>query len=398
MRMTKKISALLLLLTMVFSGAAAQDSDPIKVGAIFDLSGETREVSQPYAQGVAAYVEFVNQNGGVNGRALQLLAVDGEYDVTRAEQLYGQLVNEGVVAVMGWGTEEALALASRAARDQVPFIPASSSEALNDPSGFAPYNFLIAPTYGDQLVAMMFYMQKLWEAEGNSAADMRIALFYHDSGFGTDPIAAGEEFARQARIGGLLTIPMWSEARDFTAELQQADDYGITHIIIQNLPRPAAQLVANIIGFFGAITPGHVGCLNWCANEQFVALARDNAEDVLGAMPFTPPNVTVNGQQDAEDFLDSKGLSLDDASVHFTQGWAAMSVLVSAITQTSDAGQQITGLNIRASLESMKNIDTGGLLAPLTFSADDHRGTRALSIYVVQDGEWQPSSKVLDLR
>ena len=396
--MTKKLSVVLCLLLIVFGGAAAQDSEPIKIGAIFDLSGETSEVGTPYAQGVNAYIDFVNENGGINGQPLELRAGDGAYDATRAEQLYGQLAAEGVVAIMGWGTEESLALASRAASDQIPFISASSSEELNDPSGFAPYNFLIAPTYGDQLVAMIFHMLELWEAEGNSAADMRIALFYHDSDFGTDPIAAGEEFVRQSRIGGILAIPMWSEARDFTAELQQADDYGITHIIIQNLPGPAAQLVSNITGFFGGITPGRVGCLNWCADEQFVELAGSAAENVLGAIPFAPTSVSVRGQEEAEGFLEARGQTLEDASLHFTQGWATMSVLVMAIEQTSSAGQAITGANIRAALESMQNVDTGELIAPVSFSADDHRGTRALAIYVVQNGEWQPSSNVLDLR
>ena len=396
--MTKKLSVLLVLLMLVIGGAAAQDGEPIKIGAIFDLSGETSEVGTPYAQGMKAYIEFVNENGGINGQPLELLAGDAAYDVRRAEQLYGQLAAEGVVAVMGWGTEESLALAGRAASDQIPFLSASSSEELNDPSGFAPYNFLVTPTYGDQLVAMIFHMLELWEDEGFSAADMRIALFYHDSDFGSDPITAGEEFARQSRIGGILAVPMWSEARDFTAELQQADDYGITHIIIQNLPAPAAQLARNITGFFGGITPGTVGCLNWCANEQFVELAGEAAENVLGAIPFAPTSVSVNGQQDAEDFLEERGQSLEDATLHFTQGWATMSVLVAAIEDTSNAGQAITGANIRAALESMRNFETGGLLAPLTFSADDHRGTRALAIYVVQNSEWRPSSNMLDLR
>lgn len=396
--MTKKLSVLLCLLLIIFGGAAAQDGEPIKIGAIFDLSGETSEVGTPYAQGMNAYIDFKNENGGINGRPVELLAGDAAYGVRRAEQLYAQLAAADVVAIMGWGTEESLALASRAASDQIPFISASSSEELNDPSGFAPYNFLIAPTYGDQLVAMMFHMLELWEDEGNSAADMRIALFYHDSDFGSDPIAAGEEFARQARIGGLLTVPMWSEARDFTAELQQADDYGITHIIIQNLPRPAAQLVTNITGFFGGITPGRVGCLNWCANELLIELAGDAAENVLGAIPFVPTSVSVDGQQDAEDFLEERGQTLEDATLHFTQGWATMSVLVTAIEQTASAGQEITGANVRAALESMRNVDTGELLAPVSFSADDHRGTRALAIYVVRNGEWQASSNLLDLR
>lgn len=395
--MLKKFSVVLML-ALFASGAFAQDGGTIRIGALFDLSGESSDVGTPYAQGVAAYVDTLNRSGGINGREVELLGADTAFDVDTAIDFYDQLSAAGVVAVMGWGTEEALALASGAARDQIPFIPASSSELLNDPSGFAPYTFMIAPSYGDQLVAMMFHMLELWADDGFSAADMRVAIFYHDSEFGIDPVAAGEDFARAAGVGGVLPIPMRSGARDFSAELQQADDYGITHIIIQNLPRPAAQLVDSITGFFGGIGPGRVGCLNWCANEQLIAFAGDAAENVLGAMPFTPTSVRVPGQADPADYLRNQNVTLNDASLHFTQGWATMSIVARAIESVADAGLEVTGPNIRSALERMSDVETGDLLSPVSFAPDDHRGTRSLTIYAVRNGEWTPSSDMLDLR
>ncbi|KXK51399.1 MAG: branched chain amino acid ABC transporter substrate-binding protein [Chloroflexi bacterium OLB13] len=244
--MMKRVIVLLAVCAMLIVGSAgAQDGEPIKIGAVFDLSGATGDVGTPYANGVIAYVAALNESGGINGRPIELISADYAYSVETAEQLYAQFVAEGVVVFMGWGTGDTLALVSRIAEDEIPFISASYSASLNDPNGTAPYNFLIATTYGDQLEIMMMYMLEQWEAEGNSAADMRIAVFHHDSPFGTDPLAQGDEYAASAGIGGVLHIPMPRGATDFTAELQQADDFGVTHIIVQNVSSPAALLAQN---------------------------------------------------------------------------------------------------------------------------------------------------------
>ncbi|MCC6567587.1 MAG: ABC transporter substrate-binding protein [Chloroflexi bacterium] len=397
--MMKRVIVLLAVCAMLIVGSAgAQDGEPIKIGAVFDLSGATGDVGTPYANGVIAYVAALNESGGINGRPIELISADYAYSVETAEQLYAQFVAEGVVVFMGWGTGDTLALVSRIAEDEIPFISASYSASLNDPNGTAPYNFLIATTYGDQLEIMMMYMLEQWEAEGNSAADMRIAVFHHDSPFGTDPLAQGDEYAASAGIGGVLHIPMPRGATDFTAELQQADDFGVTHIIVQNVSSPAALLAQNAFDFFGGAGMVHFGCLNWCADELFVSRAGEAAEGVLGAIPFTPTTVEVEGQEGPRAFLEAQGQTLEEASLHFSQGWAAMDVMAEAIRRTLDAGLELTGPNIRATLETFEDYETGGLLAPVSFSPEDHRANRALKIYQVENGIWVAASDLIDLR
>ncbi len=393
--MFKKSLILLVVLSWAIAGGVSAQSDPIRIGAIFDLSGSTSDVGRPYAEGVAAYVDFVNSNGGINGREIELLGADSGNSVNTAVSIYRQAVAQGAVAVMGWGTDDTQALVGEAADDGIPFISASYSDSLDDPNGDAPYNFVIATTYGDQIELLMEYMVELWEDDGNSAADMSVAIFYDDSAFGVDPLRQAAEAADWLGLGGALSLRMPRGATDYTAELQQADDYGVTHVVIQSTTGPAAVLVRNINDFFGGSVV--VGCLNWCANEQFVARAGGAAEGVLGAMPFTPTSVQVAGQDDPREYLAARGLSLTDTTLNFTQGWAAMSLLVEAITQVSDAGSEVSGPNIRAALESFDEVDTGTLLPPVSFSPNDHSGTSALVIYVVENGEWVESSGLLDL-
>lgn len=398
--MLRKVSILLVLCLLVgsFGIAAAQEAtgEPIKVGAIFDLSGATGDVGTPYANGVIAYVDWLNSNGGINGRPIELISQDYAYSVETAENLYTQFVDQGVVVFMGWGTGDTLALVGRITEDEIPFISASYSGGLNDPQGEAPYNFLIATTYGDQLVIMMMHMLDKWVEAGNDPADMRVAIFHNDSPFGTDPIPDGEAFAEEAGIGAVLAIPMPRGATSFDAEIQQADDFGVTHVIVQNVSSPAALLAANLEAN-GLMDFIEFGCLNWCADELFVQLAGDAAEGALGAIPFTPTTVEVPGQEIPREYLGGQE-ELEEATLHFTQGWAAMDVMAEAIRRTLDAGMELTGPNIRQSLETIENYETGGILAPVTFTAEDHRSTRALNIYRVEDGVWVQDSELIDLR
>lgn len=398
-----KYSRLVLMLMLLFvsvvgmTTAQEADGEPIKVGAVFDLSGATGDVGTPYAEGVIAYVDWLNSNGGINGRPIELISQDYAYSVETAENLYTQFVGEGVVVFMGWGTGDTLALVGRIAEDEMPFISASYSAGLNDPQGEAPYNFLIATTYGDQLVIMMMHMLDKWVADGNDPADMNVVVFHNDSPFGTDPLPDGEAYAEEAGIGSFNGIPMPGGATDYTAELQRADDLGVTHIIVQNVSSPAALLARNALEFFGSMDFIEFGCLNWCADELFIELAGEASEGALGAIPFTPTTVEVPGQEIPREYLGGQE-ALEEATLHFTQGWAAMDVMTEAIRRTLDEGMELTGPNIKASLESLEGYETGGILAPVTFTEEDHRSTRALRIYRVEDGIWVEDSDLIDLR
>ena len=74
-------------LTACGGGGGGGDAAPIKVGAIFDLTGATGDVGTPYSEGVKGYIEWLNANGGVEGRQIDLISADYAYKVDQAEQL-----------------------------------------------------------------------------------------------------------------------------------------------------------------------------------------------------------------------------------------------------------------------------------------------------------------------
>ncbi len=363
------------------TAGTAASGEPIKIGAIFDLTGATADVSKPYSQGVIAFVDWKNANGGVAGRPIELISQDYGYDTAKAEELYTQFVGEGVVAFSGWGTGDTEALKTKISDDKLPFISGSYSAALANPAE-TPYNFLTAPTYSDQLVVAMKWALEDWKAKGNTGAP-KFAYLINDSPFGRSPLADGTAFAEANGVAAPLEVPSTKGATDLTPQLTQIKDSGANYVFIQNTAAPASLALKNAKTL--GLTTQFV-CLNWCANELLVKLAGADAEGVVGAIPFSPAGA---GAEAALAFAKEKGIDFGGADSSFVQGWTAMSILVAGIDKTAADGKELTGENIKASLETLNNFDTGGVTQPITFSATDHAGSKALKVFQVKGGKWE---------
>jgi branched-chain amino acid transport system substrate-binding protein len=364
------------------------EAEPIKVGAIHDLTGPTSDVGTPYAEGLKAYVAWRNENGGINGRPLELISADYGYAVDVAEQLYTQYVGEGVVAFQGWGTGDSEALRSRIAADKIPFMSASYSANLLDMEA-APYNFMIGTSYSDQAVIALRWAQEDWAASGGSGQP-RVAFIHHDSPFGQSPIPDAEAYAAAEGIE-FTSLPMPGGVTDYVAELAQIQQFDANYVVVHTVSSPAAVLLKD------AQSQGYKDRmkfinLNWCADEIFIELAGDAAEGVVGAIPFTPPSSPVGGHGDPDAWLQKEGSSLLEKGLHYSQGWWTMAVMAEGIQRVLDAGDELTGENVRAALEGISNFDTGGVTAPISFSSTSHKGNDELRLFVVEGGMWEQVS------
>ena len=384
------IPAVLLTLATACGGDAgnADDAAPdaIKVGAIFDLTGPTADVGADYADGMRGFVDWINMQGGIEGRPVELIYQDYAYQVPRAEQLYTQFVAEGVVAFMGWGTGDTEALRLRIAEDRIPFSSASLSHVLGDPSE-APYNFLVAPSYSDQ-----FRIALDWIAENHGEGTPVVALMHNTAPFGTSPARLGGiEFA-EARGIDLTLYEMPRGAVDYTAEFSRIRQSGARYVVFQNTSAPAGVALQNAASL--GIDATFI-CLNWCANELLVRIAGEAAERVMGTIPYAPLSVDVPGTRIIHEYLEAKGESIEGKTNAYTQAWWTFAVFAEAMRQVLVAGDELTGANIKAALETFTDFDMQGVTVPLTFTPTDHLGSKGLRIFRVEGGEWMPMTEFI---
>lgn len=354
------------------------DDEEIVIGVIADLTGATADVGKPYNEGMLAYVDHVNAKGGVDGHKIRAISEDYQYKVPTAEEKYKKFVAENAVAIQGWGTGDSEALRSKVKDDELPFMSASYAEVLTDPKQ-SPYNFVVAPTYSDQLRVAIDHI-----AAQDPAA--QVAVLHHDSPFGTAPLADAEKWINDKGYRlGFAAYPMTAGATDYVGVLQQAKVQGAKYVVIQNVSSPAAVVAKDIAAQKLDMT---IVCLNWCADELFMTNAGPAAEGHLMIQPFAPPGIAKPGHQTIREYCEGKGIDLDAKGLHFVQGWYTMHAMVKGIEHTVAEGKELTGPNIRAGLETMPAVDTGGVIGPIEFSADSHRGATSSSIYEVSGGKF----------
>ncbi len=362
------------------SSGGSGDTTPIKVGIIADLTGATADVGKPYNEGMLAYIDWLNAKGGIKGRQISAMSNDYAYQVPKAEELYKKYVADGAVVIQGWGTGDTEALRTKVAADKLPFMSASYAEILTDPKQ-SPFNFVVAPTYSDQMRIAVNWIAK------DSGGATQVAVFHNDSPFGTAPLADGEAWIKSKNLNmGFKAYPM-PKTPNFVGLLAQAQAQGAKYIVIQNVSSPAAQVAKDIKD---QNLPMKIVCLNWCADELFIKTAGDAAaEGHIMVQPFAPATTNAPGLKVIDDYLKSKGSSLAAQSLHYQQGWYTMDVMAKGIEKAISSGDKLTGESIRNALQTMDPVDTGGVVGTgkVAFTADSHRGSTGTGVYQVKAGQ-----------
>jgi len=220
--------------------SAGEGDGPIKIGIIADLTGATGDVGAPYNEGMLGYIEWINGEGGIDGREIDATSKDYAYDVPTAERLYKEYINEGAVAIQGWGTGDSEALMNKVSADELPFMSASYAEVLTDPNE-APYNFVVAPTYSDQMRVALNWISE------DAGGPAQVAMFHNDSPFGLAPLEDGQNWISEQGLD--LTMEpyaMPAGSANYVGLLSQAEKQGAKYIVIQNVSSPAAQVAKDI--------------------------------------------------------------------------------------------------------------------------------------------------------
>ncbi len=371
------------------AGSGGADKKPIIVGAIFDQSGPTADVGTPYSQGIQDFVKFKNDKGGIDGHKLDLRFSDFGYKVPNAEQLYSQYVSEGAVVFMGWGTADTEALRTRVTSDEIPFMSASYAETLANPQE-TPYNFFPGVSYSNQLRAVLKYV-----SDTEKGAQTKVAVFHHDSPFGTSPLEDGKKYIEENKLKiDMVAVKMPTGAQDFNPQLQN-EGKGAKYIVIQNVPSPSAKLAQNIRAAGNQAT---IICMNWCGDEIFLKGAGPAGEGVVAVMPFAPATGGAKGLEDLVAFTGSEA-NLEAKTLRYVQGWFTMATMAEGIGKALKAadGGDITGTDVKAALETVKDFETGGVSKPISFSETSHAGLQSTPLYVVKGGKFEKLTDEIEI-
>jgi branched-chain amino acid transport system substrate-binding protein len=355
-------------------------AETVKVGGLFDLTGATAEVGKPFLEGARDAVAWINENGAINGKKLDMITVDYGYKTPEAVAAYKKFVEQDkVVMIQGWGSGDTEALKDQVTKDRVPYFSAGFTAHMNDPAK-TPYNFFIGASYSDQVRAFLQFVKKDFKDKSRRP---KVCFIYPNNGFGKSPIEAGKAYAKELGIDVVddqVTPP--TGFQDATSQLLNMQKQGADYAFIQNTVKWASMILKDSKKL-GIKTKFFLN--NYGMTEQLPELAKDAAEGVYGMVTTAPYGANVPGMKKITDFHKNHHPT-DSHNIFYVRGWVYVLAWSEGL-KIADKNKQLNGEGVKKAMESMKNYDLGGLVQPISFTASDHRSSTKSEIFMVKGGK-----------
>ena len=374
----KKLIAMLIAIVMIFSLAACgnsgaaggADQGPIKIGNIQDLTGGASTAGQPNSWGVEYAVKWINENGGINGRQIELYTRDCQNDIEVGITCYRELVDEvGVDAIIGPPlSNPASAWVELATEDKVPIVGHFMDDVCTtNPETGAVYEYMFL---AEPSCAMQSYI--LAEYGMTELGVKTVATLYNPS----NAFAAAHEapFVNYIKDNGGSVLAQetfgWSDG-DYSAQAQKIASLNPDAVLLCDYLAQVTTAYDNLrdAGYKGII----LGANTLASN--FPTIVKNDITDVYLLQNYELTEGLIAELTDKH--MEETGTNVRIANVGF--GWDAMMVLANAMKQAKDPTD---GEEVRGILESStKEVELCGV-DKITIDPATHRPTTDMGMYI----------------
>jgi branched-chain amino acid transport system substrate-binding protein len=373
--------------------AIAQDKELV-IGLQCDRTGVTQIVGTVICPAYHDYVALVNSKGGVGGWKIKVIEIDHEYKVPPGMEAHERFKKEGAVLHSVYGTPHIMALNKKLEEDKIPGTSPGFGVAAAANGKKYPYTFPIAATYWSQGAgAVKFVKDQL----GGNLKGKKIAYLYFDNPAGKEPIEVLEDLAKlegfELKTFAVPSpgIEMAAQVLDITGRFKP--DFVIAHLFGRS---PSVSIKE----FKGKGFPlSKVLSLVWGAAEaDIVAAGGWGVAEGYHTLHFAGVGGDYSVIKDINAMYKTQGKDPpkgQDNSVIYNRGVFMAAVQIEGIRNavTAKGGAKPTGEDVKKGLESIKGFSLGGLVPPLSITADDHEGGGWVQVWTVKGGKWSKSTE-----
>lgn len=376
----RSLILLVAIAAMVFFSGCTQDKavssegspgitdNEIIIGSSAALGGHASFLGTQYVHGSLAYINDVNEKGGVNGRQIRLISYDDQYDPPKTVSNTQRLITEDEVFMLYdyVGTPTSVKIIDIVHEAEIPaFGFFTGAEALRTP--FRPYMFHVRDSYyAEAEGAVAYFVDKL--------GFDKVAVMYQEDAFGL-AVLEGVQLALDRRnMETAATATFVRGTMDVEDAVKTIKGSGAEAVVMVGTYSPLAKFikVSNDEGF----TP-YFHTVSFVGSEAFGSEITDTQgvdpaqyEKIIVTQvvpsPFSEEYQTVNEYRE----LAAKYYPNDEPNYVALEGFINAKVLVMAL---EDAGEDISRESFVEAFESMQNVDVG-IGKQVTFGALDHKG------------------------
>ena len=354
------------------TGTPGVTDDTIRVGMTMDLTGPVAFLGQEMSAGAKLYFQYVNDQGGVHGRKIELIVEDDGYQPPRTVAAYRKLIDrDQVFCLASLGTAPTMALRPIVERELVPIVPALTfaSVIYSPPSR---YVFGLDPSY-----RMTSWILLEYAVNELKATEARIGVIYQDDDLGNDGLVGLREAAAHYGLTIVAEEGHKRGAIDFASKVLNVKKAGATHVVLWTLLRESAAILkeAKKLGWAPEF-------LAWygVADDRIVELASDAAENlhVLSPFDFESEHPQIREYMEVRERYDPE----HRLGTYHGFGYAAAQILIEALER---AGRDLNREKLVEALETFDRWDDNLYGHPFTYTPGVRGGTAAKTFFTKAD-------------
>lgn len=326
-------------------------------------------------KGMDAYVQYINEQGGINGRKIEFKFYDDAYQPAKAVAAAKKLVEEdNVFAIVGTiGTASNLAPRDYLIEKGVPVLSLGTGSSV----------------FTDPVVKTYFAIQPNYRAEGRlltkytveELGKEKIGVLYQNDDFGKDNLAGVEDYLKGAGLEIAVSVPYAPQDVDFSTAAIKFKEAGVDAVILCTFPKAAASLANELKKLDVGAQLVANSSSGSDANVMF-ELAGDAWEGAITINYGPNPNDDTPAMKTFREAMKKAYPAESENSTFAMRGFAAMDVLLEALRRTGD---DLTRENLIKELESFDDW-SGDYAEHITYTPEDHRGTSMMYIMQAKDG------------
>ncbi len=379
-------SKLAIILAIALVGAlavAAPAAEPIKIGAFFALSGPAAPIGTPTKLVAEMVVKKINQEGGINGRPIELVVGDTESDPAKAATIAKKFIfSDKVAAIIGpTSTGEGMQVKKIVEEAGVPtFMTVGGDPPIMKETGPFTYVFK-SPQRSSTAVKKLYGYLKEKKLT-------KVALLTASDPFGKDGAVWLKKLAPDFGVTFVAEESFGPKDTDMTPQLTKIKNAAPQAIIVWTIG-PAGAIVAKNKAQLGLSTP-----LFQCHGQpgpEYIQLAGKASEGdrmpatklmAVGQLPDSDPQKKVI-QEFIKLYTDAQYDKQFPINTHSGYAWDAIYLVTNAMKKAGADPKKL-----RDAIEGTKGYV--GVSGVYNLSPEDHNGLGVDSMVMVQvkDGKF----------
>lgn len=352
-------------------GGDAEGGETVKLGSMFELTGDVSAYGNAEANGVSMAVEEINEAGGIDGKQIELIQYDTKSNDTEAASVATKLATQdGVSAIMGPATSGATKAAIPSVnRAEVPLVSPSATDdtvTLDESGNVQPYVYRVGFQDSFQGVSLAEF------AESELGAQSAVILGDNSSDY-----AIGLSSTFKDNFGGEIVTEenFTADESDFSAVLTRINNEDFDVLFVPGYYEQAGLIIkqAREMGMEQPILgPDGFG------NETLIDLAGvDNVSDIYYTAHFSLNSENPQVQDFVSNYTDAHGTEPDMFSA---LAYDTVYVVKQAIEDAGDASPQA----VNEALENLSDFE--GITGTFSFD-ENHNPVKSATIVELQGGE-----------